>query len=202
MKKSNVALAIVLGTVGVLAIAAILGALGYILINGVSKRPSTEEEKKLVVDAAALIEFGAEVDPKCGTYTTTRNFDSSVEISYECDSDTLYVLATTEISPTARDARQMFVLNIGAHKVVTIGGDDITMHRRDDLVANLGDDRYAAIIRSGATEAGNVFIIRQGRVVQSVMITGLAFDDADSVRDLLTPIVDAARTHATRKKKQ
>ncbi len=201
MKKRTLALAIGLGLFGVLALAAIVGAVGYFLINGISSRPASETEKRLVVDAAALVEYGADVDPKCGKHTTTRNLDGTTDVSYECDAKSVYVLSSTEVNPSVRDARQSFLLNIGAYKAgVAIG--DATLERRDDLLGNLGEDRYAALIRSGGKNAGNLLIVRQGRVVHSLMITGLYFDDREPLRELFTPVVEEGKKQYTRKKQR
>ena len=194
MKKSNVVLIIVLATAGVLCVAGMIALFGYFAVKGVSSRPATDAEKELVVDAATLIEYGAEADAKCGEYKMTRNLDATTMISYECDSESLYVLSSAEINPTPRDARQSFVLEIGAYKAgVALGGSDATLHRRDELLGGLGDDRYAAIIQSGGKNAGNILIVRQGRILHSVMITGLYFDDAEPIRELMTPVVEAGK---------
>ena len=138
MKKSTVALIVVLGTAGVLAVAGIIAAVGYFAIHGISSRPASAEEKQLVVDAQALIPYGAEVDPKCGKYTTTRNLDATTAIEYECETDSLYIQSTAEVNPNLRDARQSFLIAMGAYKAgVAIG--DATLQRRDDLL-DLGDE--------------------------------------------------------------
>jgi hypothetical protein len=94
-----------------------------------------------------------------------------------------------------RDARQMFLINIGAYKAgVAIGSDKVTLDRRDTILGKLGDDRYAAIMRSGTKNAGNVFIVRQGRIVHSVMITGLYFDDPGSAEELLATVVEQGKS--------
>ena len=199
VKKSTLTLVIVLGTLGVLALAAIVGAVGYFAVNGISSRPASDEEKKLVVDAAALVEYGADVDPACGKYTTTRSLDATTEIRYECDGETVYILSTAEVSPNVRDARQTFVINIGAYKAgIAIG--DATLQRRDALLGDLGEDRYAALIGAGGKNAGNLFMVRQGRVVHSVMITGLYFDEADAAQELLTPVIAASGKRYAKKR--
>lgn len=194
MKKSNVVLIIVLAAAGVLGVAGLIAAFGYVAVNGISSRPATAAEKQLVVDAATLIEYGAEVDAKCGAYKMTRNIDATTLIEYECENDSLYVLSSAEINPTARDARQSFVLEIGAYRAgIALGGSDATLERRDELLGNLGDDRYAALIQSAGKNAGNIFIVRQGRILHSVMITGLYFDDAEAIRELMNRVVEAGK---------
>lgn len=189
MKKSTVALIVILGTIGVLAVAGIIAALGYFAVHGISSRPASEEEKQLVVDADALVPYGAEVDPKCGKYTTTRNLDATTAIEYECETESVYIQSMAEVSPNVRDARQSFLIAMGAYKAgVAIG--DATLQRRDDLL-DLGDDSYAAILRAGNESAGNVFVVRQGRVVYATMISGLYFDEAEPVEELIAPVLEA-----------
>lgn len=188
MKKSTVALVVVLGVTGVLAVAGIVAALGYFAIHGISSRPASEPEKQLVVDAGTLIGYGADVDPNCGKYTTTRNLDATLAIEYECQTDSLYIQSTAEVNPNVRDARQSFLIAAGAYKAgVALG--DATLHRRDDLL-DLGEDSYAAILRSGTADVGNVFVVRQGRVVYAVLITGFYFDEPAPVKDLIEPLLE------------
>lgn len=188
MKKSTIALIVALGAIGVLAVAGIVVALGYFAVHGISSRAASEAEKQLVVDAKALIPYGAEVDPKCGKYTTTRNLDATTAIEYECETDSLYIQSTAEVNPNVRDARQSFVIAMGAYKAGVAIGDG-KLEPRDDLL-DLGDDSYAAILRAGNASAGNVFVVRQGRVVYSIMITGLYFDEAEPVEELIAPLLE------------
>ena len=201
MKKSTVALIVVLGTIGVLAVAGIVAALGYFAVHGISSRAASEAEKQLVVDAEALVPYGAEVDPKCGKYTTTRNLDATMAIEYECETDSLYIQSTAEVNPNVRDARQSFLIAMGAYKAGVAIGDG-TLERRDSLL-DLGDDSYAAMVRAGDRNAGNVFVVRQGRVVYSIMITGLYFDEAEPVEELIAPLLEAGtKQYGTARKKR
>jgi hypothetical protein len=94
------------------------------------------------------------------------------------------------------------VINIGAKAGVAIGSDTASLHRRDDLLGDLGEDRYAALLRSGNKNAGNLFIIRQGRVVHSLMFSGIYFEDAESAQELLAPVVEEAKKRYARRKKR
>lgn len=196
MKKSTIAL-LVAGAVGVgvLAILGLISGLIWLSERGgmFSSKPSSDADRKLVVEAAALVAYGAEVDPKCGTYKTTRSFNLTTYIEYQCDADSLSVLSSAEIRPTLHDARQRFLVNIGGFKAGVALGSDATLERRDDLLGTLGDQRYAATILSGGKAAGNVFVVRQGKIVHSLILTGLYFDDPDTAQALLAPVVEAGK---------
>ncbi|HYC87861.1 MAG TPA: hypothetical protein VEO54_01515 [Thermoanaerobaculia bacterium] len=189
MKKSTVAIAVVLGFLGVIGLAAAVVAFGYFAVKGVSSGPPTEAQKRLVLSAAAFDSYEVDLDPKCVQLTSKRNLDRTHEISFEhdCEGSDIYVSSGAEICPSVRDARESFVISVGAYRTgVAIG--DAELQSRAALLP-LGDERYAAIIRNNGKPVGNVFVVRQGRVLHSLLVTGLYFDKAEDVRELFTPLL-------------
>ena len=195
MKKSTLTLIIVGTVVGVLMLAALIVGIGWMAMKGVKTNPPTAEERKLVLGPASFAEFGPPLDPRCDSLKTTNTFGLSKEIEYEhdCEAAEIYVQSTAAVSATTHDARQNWLLLIGGYKAgVAIAGNDVKVEPRENLVT-FGDQRYGAMVRRGGVDVGNIFVIRQGRVVHSLLITGLYFDDPDTVRDLLGPLIEESR---------
>lgn len=193
MKKSTVAIAVVLGVLGVIGLAAAVVAFGYFAVKGVSSEPPTEEQKRLVLSPSTFQTYDVTLDPKCITLTSKRNLDRTREITFEheCEAGGIYVSSAAEISPSVRDARESFVISVGAYRAgVAIG--DAELQPREELLP-LGEQRYAAIIRNGGKPVGNVFAVRQGRVLHSLLVTGIYFDQPEDVRELFTPLLEESR---------
>lgn len=202
MKKSTLALIVAATVVGVLMLAAVVVGIGWMAVKGVKTNAPTAEERKLVVTPEAFAEFGQTLDPRCDSLKTTNTFGLSKEIEYEheCQSPGIYIRSTASISATAHDARQTWLLLIGGYKAgVAIAGSEIKVEPRENLVT-FGDQRYGAMLRRAGEDVGNVFVIRQGRVVHSLLVTGLYFDEPDAVRDLLAPVIEESRRQYGKKK--
>lgn len=202
MKKSTLFWVVGMIAAAGISVAVAVGALVYFTLRQNPSDPPTEAEKRLVVTAPILAEFGVEeVNPKCETYKITRHFDGSREIEYEYDSskdpdadDTLLVISGAEINRTTSDAMQSFHLTVAAMKGgMMIGGRGAKLEAAPALLP-LGDQRYSAYIKNARGTAGNIFVARHGRVLHSLIITGLYFDDADDVRQLFTPILEQSTT--------
>lgn len=189
MKKSTIAIAVVLGFLGVIGLAAAVVAFGYFAVKGVSTDPPDDVQKRLVLGAEAFEPFDLELDPKCIKFRSTRNLDRTrtIEFEHDCEGSNVFIASEAEISPSVRDARESFVLSVGAYKTgVAIGAGEL--QPRDELLP-IGEQRYAAVIRNGGKPVGNVFVVRQGRVLHSLLVTGIYFEDAGDVRDLFEPLL-------------
>jgi hypothetical protein len=193
MKKSNVVFVVVLSVFGLIAMGiGGLVLLFYVSDRGFGARPPTDAEKKLVVTTAALADhIGTEA--RCEKLGFKRNLDGTREISAEYDStncakDALSFISTAEITSSAREARESFALAVGAYKVgARIGGT--TVHDAPNLLSG-GDQRYSALVRKGDNVVGNVFVVRQGRVVHALFIIGLYFDEPAYAQELLAPVLE------------
>ena len=195
MKKSSIALLVASVVVGVLGLAGLIVGVGYYAIKGTKTHAPTPEQRKLVLSAASFAPFNETLDPKCETFKTSRSFDLSTEIEYEhdCEGPSLYVQSTAQISLTTSDARQYWLLMIGGYRAgLALAGNDLRVEPRENLVT-FGDQRYGGVIKMGPEVVGNVFVIRQGRVVHTAMITGAEFETADEVRTLLGPLIEESK---------
>lgn len=190
MKTSKVVLIVAVVICSIASVIAIVGGLYYVGVKGVSSRLPTEEEKKLVLSPAHFEEFGQTLDPKCAKYTWKRNLDGTAEIEFEYDcgeNAKISITSGVEIGRDERDARESFTLTIAAYKTgAKIGG--ATLEERPELLT-YGEQRYAAFLRNNNRTVGNVLLLRQGRVLHSLVIAGLYFDDPDDIQDLFAPLL-------------
>jgi hypothetical protein len=194
VKASTVVLAIVLALCGVASVVAIIAGLIYFGGRGISSRPATDAERRLILSATSFEKFGETLEPKCQKYTSRVNLDGTreVELEYDCgESSAVFITSEAEICRSVREARESFALSIGAYKAgLTIGGG--TVEARPELLS-LGDQHYAALVRSGTNVVGCVFVVRQGRVVHALVTTGIYFDDPDDIRDLFAPLLEESK---------
>jgi hypothetical protein len=193
MKKSTVAIAVALAVLGALGFAAAIVAFGYFAVKGISSGPPTEAQKRLVLNTAAFESYDVDLDAKCVKLTSKRNLDRTREIEFEhdCEGSDFYISSGAEICPSVRDARESFLLSVGAYRTGVAIGDG-ELQPRDELLP-LGEQHYAAVIRNGGKPVGNVFVVRQGRVLHSLLVTGIYFEDPGDVRDLFTPLLEESR---------
>lgn len=196
MKTRTLAL---LMTAGGLAIVAFAGAAVYVgnkMWKGISGWPSTAEEKRLVLDSATLQNhLDAKVDPACDRFHTMRNIDSSVhiEVTHQCEGDSIYFHGRAEIHRGVLEAKQSFAVSVTSMRAgLAIAGRGVELERRDGLLT-AGEQRYSAIAMRNGEPVGNLFVVRHGRVVQTVILMGVYFDDPAAVRSLLGPMIDAAQ---------
>jgi hypothetical protein len=194
MNKPAIAIALVAGFLAVVVIAGGVVAIGYFAANGIAAVP-TDAQKRLVLSSKDFEQYEIELDPKCGKLEARRNLDRTFDVEYthDCgDEDVVLISSIAEINPTLRDARQSFVINIGVYKTgVKIGSGEL--HPRDELLT-LGDEHFAGVIHSTAgTPSGNVFLVRQGRVVHTLLVTGLYFDENGDGDRLLAPLIEESR---------
>lgn len=194
MKRSTVAALMVAGAVAVVALGGLLVWGGHKLWKGVSGSPSTPEERRLVLDSAALRKRGVHADPRCDRFRTVRNIDASVhvEATHQCPGDGIYFNSRAEMHRGEVEARQSFALGITGMKTGLALAAGVELRRRDDLL-DFGDQRYAAIITRDGSNIGNLFAVREGPNVHTLLVSGLYFDDPAAVRELLQPMIEAAK---------
>jgi hypothetical protein len=193
MKKSTIAWVVGLGLLAVIGIAAGVVAFFYFAVTGLSNKPATDVQKTLVMNVDSLDAYDVQLDPKCAKVTSRRNLDFTTEVEFEhdCEGSSFYVSSSAEIAPSEKSARESFVLSIGAYRTgVAIGSGEL---QPVDGLLTLGDQRYAAVMRQGVRPVGNVFVVRQGRVVHSLLLTGIYFDKARDGDDLLAPLLAESR---------
>jgi hypothetical protein len=198
MRRRNVViLAVGLALAGVIAAVGGLAAIVYFGFTGFGHRQATGDERQLVITAASLGRLGVELDPKAEKLTSKRSLDGAREIECEYEKDEVFFVSNAEIHRRARDAKESFTLTIGAWKTGLALGTDANLEEAQTLLAG-GDDRYAGYIKNSGEIVGNVFIVRNGRVLHTLLITGHYLDDPDDVRVLIEPLLaESTRRYGT-----
>jgi hypothetical protein len=193
MRTRNVVLLAVAGAIGGIAvIAAAVAGFFYFAANGLSRREPTAEEKKLVITSQRMSEYAEGVDASCEKLTSKRGIDGTREIEsdYFCEDSALIYTSSAEISRNALEARQSFRLGVVAYAAgARIGG--VTVHHTASLL-QAGDEHFAAELRQNDKPVGNVFVVRQGRIVLSLFLVGVYFDDAEDAKALMDPLLQEA----------
>jgi len=194
MKKSTLGILIAAGALIIIAIAGGLVWLVNVAIKGATPKPPSADERKLVVTPEKLAEFGVTLNPKCDSLTMMGTFGTK-QIQYErdCDTPDVYAQSMAQVNPTKLEARQSFTLLVATMKGgLRLTGGKLNVEPHPELLT-FGEQRYAAIIKHGDDPRGNLFVIRQGRVVHSIIITGIYFDEPDAVRELLGPVIEESK---------
>ena len=195
---------LVFSIAGFMAVA-VMAMIAYIVVRGVRgaiPKEARGEDRKLVVTAAALQTFGAPApDPKRERLTIQKSFDGSFTIDYSysnesggVDGSRIFLSSQAFVFFTKLSAIQMFKMQqIGLKSGFAMTGD-IKVVPEPSLITS-GDDHYSAILESKASgqKLGNLFLVRQGRSLLSVVIVGMSFNDADSVERLLKPALDEGK---------
>ena len=162
-------------------------------------RPLTEAELRTVLTAAALDEWGLHgVDARAQTITTGSNFDGSMTIKCEYDSDKipnakqpLFYISSIQIFPSAIGTDDEFAKVVEAYKTGVNRVSGRSLHE-DPKLLMAGDQHYSAIMRNGQNIIGNVFVVRRGRVLHTLVISRVYFDDPPGIQHLFQPMFAAS----------
>jgi len=161
-------------------------------------RAPTAAEKQLVVTDAQLTELGVGglTPAKCATIQSSRGIDGALTVEYQYDSHKdpaakqgLYLSSEAEIAHSELFAMRAFRTRVGGYNAgIFLASRKIKVYEWPELIT-FGDQHYAAVLRNGNASVGNIFVVRQGRVVHSLILSGMYFDNADNVRDLFAPLL-------------
>lgn len=182
-----------------------LGAFAVVTAKNSPQTPPSEEDRGLVVTAeeiAALVP-DLEVDRKHEKFRRSRDFFGSVEFTYEYEPPEggLYINCTASIERAASDA----VTSLGAARLGFRGylgaATEVKEERRDELF-KWGDNSEFSILTKNGKAFGNFFAARKGNKVFMLMLAGVYVEDADILRDLLTPRLEALEKYAPKAKKK
>ena len=197
---------LVFGLAGLAALSGI-AMFGYIvwvtMKNVTSPPPPTADDRRLVITAEALAEFGGpEPNPKAESLTAIRQFDGSRNINYEYDSKRdpnaetgLNTTTITMVHSNAFGAIQAFKMQEMTMKAalkLATGKRGATLIDSPGLLT-VGDAQYAGVFRHQNQSTGHLFVVRQGRFVFTVVLFGLVFENAKDANELFLPLVEEAR---------
>lgn len=183
MKKT---ILIVVGVILVLVLG--FGTLVYFGYNGISSRAPTDAEKSMLITLDVLESYGYTNQPQEATaiWSAKVNIDGSTELEYEyeleSETDYLYIVSDVNLEATEKDARDSFKIGINAYKLgLKIGG--ATAEKKPNLFT-LGDERYSAQIMIDGDPFGNLVVVRHGRIIHSLILMGLYFDEKEDLESL------------------
>lgn len=175
-----------------------IGLLIFLGYKGISNRPPTEEERSMMISFDVLEPFGYTNLPRQvgETWSAKVNIDGSTELEYEYDSDRagdtnfLYLTADVSLDSTELEAQESFKLAVGAYKIgLKIGG--ATAEEKPELIT-LGDENYSALIRVDDEPMGNIVLVRHGRIIHSLLIMGLYFEEQIDLEGLFLQALENA----------
>jgi hypothetical protein len=172
-----------------LCILLIAGALAAEIVDS---RPPKPEEKRLLVTADSLIAWGiTDIDPKPQTFRTTYNtVNHAFRVIGLYDKSTarrLHLTSSAEIFSTATEAEKTFPAWKRGTKTGVARVAGVTLQDADALLT-MGDQHYAGLMKVNGEKRGNVFLFRQGRVLHSLIVSGIYFERHREVRKLFEPV--------------
>jgi len=196
--------ALIFAAAGLMAVLAIAG-FGFLVWKSFDnlRNPAeaSSEERRLMVTTESLEPFGVANTGRRGeTLKSIRQIDGTRDIEYVYSSKndpragtSLYVFSKVQVLAIPLTAMQLFKMEQLAIRAGVGFGANANLRPRPDLLT-AGDQRYAATIERDGKATGNIFIIRQGRVVHTVTIGGFAFEKPESVEQLFAqPLAESKR---------
>lgn len=179
---------IVLGAIGAVILLLLTLGLGFTLLQ--KDLPVGEQDKQVVVQADVFEEWleGFTFDAGNETWEKLKNIDGTYELSYEYDSDMLYVSCVVGVDGSRSDAKVSYVaMDTGSE--IGAGLEDMKYVDRPGLL-RYGDKSRAALITMDGDNVGNYFACRKGKNTIVILWTGVYFEDRDAFRDIVEPVLD------------
>lgn len=118
-------------------------------------------------------------------------FDGSKELSYEYDLleteqfDPLYYSISVTQEKTIKDAKESYAIEMGALKLVGNSFEQGTIDI-DSLVLP-GDENYYALRTYEGSTNGLFFMVRKGKKIYSLVVSGMYTTDHSLIYDLVLP---------------
>jgi hypothetical protein len=125
-------------------------------------------------------------------FKAKRNLDGSLELEYDYESEkrgaTFALHSEAEVSATAKDAEGSFQARVSAYKLgVRLAAKQGTRLVDQPALPGVGESNYLGQMCVGNKPAGSTVVVRQGRTVFSVQLSGVFIDDAEDWQALLAP---------------
>lgn len=185
-------------TVG-LVFAGIVAVIGLAILFFVATTQEFElnaaQRQALLSVADFTAGFHVDYDPALDRWSGERYFDESWELSYEYESDELYVMSTISGEPSVDDAGLTYEstwqgMRLGVRFVDAV---DLELRDASGLFA-WGDESRFGFMTSGGVPFSTYFLARKDTRVVSFIVTGVLLDDEASTRALLEPVLARAAT--------
>ncbi|MEM9593262.1 MAG: hypothetical protein AAGD06_03325 [Acidobacteriota bacterium] len=189
-------LGIGLGCGAVVGLVAVLVGLGVLFELSADEVPLSADERGLLLDAEAL----ARDTPDLGVDVANERaykkqyFDKSYALEYEYEDSSLYLNYSINWEPKRSDAMAVYLPMWDSTRVgLQIGGGgELAVAERNDLFS-WGDTSRFGILQANGEPYGNLFVARWKHDVVYLVLTGLYYDDTESLEALLGPYLDGLK---------
>ncbi|HKR62202.1 MAG TPA: hypothetical protein VJZ00_00615 [Thermoanaerobaculia bacterium] len=177
---------LIFAAAGISALAGI-GFVGFVVTKTIRSiaHPSepTADERKLLITIESLAVHDVTRSPTATEHLqSTHEFDGTRRIEYTYRGDrSLYIFSQVQVVPTSLSGMQL----VKMQELAMRAGFNAKLRvvPRPELLT-FGDQRYAAMLERDDEAIGNLFIVRDGRVVHTLVITGFYFDHPENVAEL------------------
>ena len=197
----------VLLTCGIIAVVILVmcgggGTLMYFLFIHEIEEPFTAADRDLLITAERVKPFLAtlRIDPALGKPRKLRHLDGSRELEYEYESteganSVLYISHNIGVERSAESARGAYGgLGIGTSIGLRLENKNIRQVERADLWS-WGDTSRCIVLYNGDAPVGNIFMGCKGRRYFQLTLSGVYFDKADAIRELLQQVLQKLESY-------
>lgn len=125
-------------------------------------------------------------DPSKETITKQKFLDDSYDVDYEYDSDSLYLNCTVTVDPNASDAQTSFTAMWAGTKIGLRFDSDVEVVPQDDWL-RWGDASRFATLKTNGEPFGHMLIVRKGKHVFYLAMTGIVFEDSKQLNEFILP---------------
>lgn len=172
--------------------------LGLAMNAMADEKPASPADMKYVLQAKEFEPYieDFKATTTAGKATRIDNIDDSWEISYEYEDDEIYLMSSFIHESSAEDAKYSYSgQQIGTSLGYAGSEVEIEEVERDDLF-KWGDESKFYVLQINGQPAGNRLVARKGGNVVYIIFSGVYFDEAEWIHELLDPYL--ARVGATK----
>lgn len=175
---------------------ALLLGLGLVFNASGQSEPLRSDERALLLDIDHLARWtnGYVPDVHAERVSKTRFFDGSYAIEYvydvSDDDSAPYLTYTVTFERSEDDAEGTYLSFWGGTEVGFFVGDGDFDVRESNELFRWGDTSRFSVLTTEGRPFGNVFVARRGRRVVYFLLSGVYFDDAESIDGLLSPYLE------------
>lgn len=194
-KRSGLKLALIVVPLALLGLVLLIAAAGFVFEMTKKSVPVTAEDRSAIVDAKRVADRfeGIEVQADLGKYEKFSFLDGSEQLQYEYLADDLIVECTISTAKSATEASAEYAVlwtSVGVGLKIGGGESTVELEERNELF-KWGDASRVGIIKHNGQPTGIVIIARKGNTVVMLLISGVHFDDAETLGELLKPHAEA-----------
>lgn len=199
-KKKGKAWKIVLLVIGIplLLLGSLFGC-GMLYEWTAKDMPIRPEDRAVVFQASDLapwMDASFEVLESAVTLTKRKYLDGAItlEYTYEPPNDgSPFIYCSLTVEESASDAKAAYI-GMGVGESLVMSFEDVDAQERDDLFRGGDASTFGLLVDEESKEPfGNFFRCRVGSRVVDLYTGGLYFDDAESVKALLDPVIERIR---------